>query len=106
MHEQLNILLLNLGISTAGLSFGLALPLLLRLLRKALHLRASRHADREACAMMVLVAISTTLMVVLDEHITLRRLFLFVATSVTSVVLWIVRGVGTGERSSDGESAT
>lgn len=100
-NELLNSMLLNLGISTAGLSFGLAVPLLLRLLRKALHIKASKHADREAYVLMTLVAISTVLMLILNDHVTLRRLFLFVATSMTSVVLWIVRNVGTGKRCDD-----
>lgn len=98
-RDAFNELLLNLGISTAGLAFGLSMPIMLRLLRKALHLKSkSKYADLEAYGMMAFVALCTVIVLVFKEHITVRRIFFLMATSTASLVLWIVRDVGSGTR--------
>jgi hypothetical protein len=101
MSEEFNRLLLNLGISTSGLAFGLCVPVFFRLMKKSLLLRHVKRADLLSWVVMGLIALSTLAVIVFKEHVTARRLFLLIATTSASIALWLVRNVGCGKRAGE-----
>lgn len=94
-RATLNSLLLNMGISTAGLAFGLGTTLIIKLFRNSLELRDMPEPVVNLLSRIVFwtIMLGTAVMILFRDHVTLRRIFLIVTTTVASYALWRVRDI-------------
>lgn len=92
--EELNDLLLRLGISMTGLAFGMSIPIFARLLFGSLSLRGYRWSKELTRFIIFVIVLSTAFMVIAADHITTRRAFLLIGTTAACVALYLVRNVG------------